>query len=88
MECCIRTLLSERAASASICPSDAARSVAQTSGENWRDLMPLAREVAVRMALAGSLRITRKQATLDPRDLGPGPIRLRLPDQEGVIDTS
>ena len=43
----ILDLLSERAAEATICPSEAARSLA---ANDWRPLMPRVREVAIELA--------------------------------------
>ncbi|HEY0240291.1 MAG TPA: DUF3253 domain-containing protein, partial [Friedmanniella sp.] len=40
-------LLAGRAATSTICPSDAARAV---GGTGWRSAMPLARDVAARLA--------------------------------------
>lgn len=79
IESTILALLQERAAGASICPSDAARAVAEKNHKDWRDLMNSAREVAVRMTRAGRLKITRGTEILDPDALGRGPVRLRLP---------
>ena len=66
----IRSLLRQRNGS-TICPSDAARII---GSENWRDLMPLVREVAGELADQGQVRITQKgqAAAADAR----GPIRL------------
>lgn len=77
IERCIVALLNDRAATASVCPSEVARAVGDERGENWRDLMSATRDVAVRMALSGRLLITRNGQRLDARDLGRGPIRLR-----------
>lgn len=52
----IRALLRRREGT-TICPSDAARVV---GGENWRDLMPLVREVAAALSDQGEVRITQK----------------------------
>lgn len=69
----IRALLRKRGESKSICPSEAAR---VTNGENWRELMPRAREVAVKLAGEGWLVITQKGEVWHPGDAGP--IRLRM----------
>lgn len=76
---CIAALLDQRAVGASICPSEAARAVAEERAQNWGVLMGPTREVAVRMAIAGAIEITRKGALLDPHDIGRGPIRLQRP---------
>ena len=74
----ILDLLSRRAPTASICPSDVARALGDSEAQ-WRALMPLVREVAAGMARAGRLRITRGATLLAPDELGRGPIRLRRP---------
>ncbi|WP_226346896.1 DUF3253 domain-containing protein [Agilicoccus flavus] len=67
----IRTLLRHRESS-TICPSDAARIV---GGEEWRDLMPIAREVAADLAGDGVVRVLSKGEEVDPA-AARGPIRL------------
>ena len=69
-------LLAARAADASICPSDVARALHDDEAA-WRALMPRVRDVALRLARAQRLRITRGDTTLDPAAPGHGPIRLR-----------
>jgi hypothetical protein len=70
----IDALLGERRNGASICPSEVAR---RLSPEDWRPLMPTVREVALRMAQAGRIRITRRGDAVDPWSCLKGPIRLR-----------
>jgi hypothetical protein len=70
----IRTLLSARARDASICPSDAARSV---GGDDWRELMEPARRAARRMVAAGEVEITQRGHPVDP-STAKGPIRIRF----------
>ncbi|ROR72611.1 DUF3253 domain-containing protein [Bogoriella caseilytica] len=70
----VRALLRKREGS-TICPSDAARIV---GGENWRELMPLAREVAGDLAGTEEVRITQRgdEVSADasgPIRLAPGP---------------
>ena len=78
IEATIFALLEQRAPSASVCPSDVARALkAEESG--WRGLMPAVRAIAIDLARAGRLRITRGTDVLDPENLGRGPIRLRRP---------
>lgn len=84
----IASLLAQRRADASICPSEVARRLRPA---DWRDLMPAVRRVAVDLARAGRLRITQGSATVDvaPADPAPHPrgdpatlrgaIRLRRP---------
>lgn len=69
----IRELLAERAASSSICPSDAARRV---GGDEWRDLMEPARRAARRLVADGEVEITQGGAVVDP-STAKGPIRIR-----------
>lgn len=67
----IRTLLRHRDGS-TICPSDAAR---VAGGDDWRDLMPLARDVAFELAAEGVVLVQQKGATVDIDEIK-GPIRL------------
>lgn len=73
LEASIRSLLSERAMDATICPSEAARAV---GGEDWRDLMEPAREAARRLVAAGEIVITQQGHVVDP-STAKRPIRLR-----------
>ena len=78
-----RSLLSHRAPDRSICPSDVARAV---GGEQWRDLMEPARQVARALAEQGAVRITQGAAELDPAQPWKGPVRIRsasAPDAAG-----
>lgn len=56
IERAIRTLLRERAAGKSICPSEVARALAP---DDWRPLMPRLREVAARLASSGEQKAER-----------------------------
>jgi hypothetical protein len=69
----MRALAEHRGPDGSTCPSDAARAVA----ENWRDLMPEAREVARELANDGHVHITQRGEVLDPNGDWRGPIRVR-----------
>jgi hypothetical protein len=64
----------ERGPAKTICPSDAARAV---GGEQWRDLMDDARDIARELARAGDVEITQKGDVLDPDATWRGPIRIR-----------
>ena len=76
----IMRLLSRRAATASICPSEVARSL-QSDEAAWRALMPQVREVAAVMRDAARLRITRGGVDVPSDELHRGAIRLaRGPD--------
>lgn len=68
----MRTLLRHRGEGRTICPSDAARVV---GGEDWRDLMPVAREVAGELTAAGVVVVTQKGETVDVATAR-GPVRL------------
>jgi uncharacterized protein DUF3253 len=71
----ILDLARQRGASSSICPSDAARAI---GGDDWRDLMDQARDVARELAKAGDVEITQKGSVLDPGATWHGPIRIRV----------
>ncbi len=66
-------LLDARAASATICPSEAARAV---GGESWRELMEPARAAARRLVARGEVVITQGGAVVDP-STAKGPVRVR-----------
>jgi hypothetical protein len=70
-------LLDGRRASASICPSEAARLVARDLHCEWRDLMRPVRYVAQRMVESGELEILQSGRRVEI-DQARGPIRLRL----------
>src|ERR1700712_5627980 len=78
----ILKLLKERGAGKTICPSDAARTIAG-SGElshdraAWEPLMEPARAAARRLVAAGSIVITQGGHVVDP-STAKGAIRLRL----------
>lgn len=74
LESAILDLLAQRAASSSICPSDAARVVG--SADDWRELMEPARRAARRLVAAGEVEITQKGSVVDPSTAA-GPIRIR-----------
>jgi hypothetical protein len=74
LEATILDLLAERARGASICPSEAARSVA---GSDWRPLMERARRAARRLVVADRVEITQGGRVVDP-STARGPIRIRL----------
>jgi hypothetical protein len=73
LEAAILELLEQRAAGATICPSEAARWVAT----DWRPLLEPARQAARRLVAAGRLEITQRGRPVDP-STARGPIRLRL----------
>ncbi|KJV32494.1 DUF3253 domain-containing protein [Luteibacter yeojuensis] len=69
-------LLRQRAATASICPSDVARQVAGDTTE-WRSLMQPVRDEAAKLALRGVINITQGERQLDPGAVNEGAVRLR-----------
>jgi hypothetical protein len=71
----ILALLEQRAADASICPSDAARQVAGAG--DWRAQMEPVRMAARRLQRDGRIDITQQGRPVDP-DTAKGPVRLRL----------
>ncbi|PRZ14915.1 DUF3253 domain-containing protein [Nesterenkonia sandarakina] len=73
MERAILDLLAQRAETATICPSEAARAVA---GDDWRDQMDAARSAAQRLVAAGSVDITQRGVVVDLATAR-GPIRIR-----------
>lgn len=73
LEAKILELLGQRAATSTICPSEAARAV---GGEEWRDLMEPARRAARRLVAGGEVTITQRGVPVDP-STAKGPIRIR-----------
>jgi hypothetical protein len=73
LERTVLDLLAQRAAGATICPSEAARAV---GGEDWRPLMEPARAAARRLVAAGAVEITQAGHPVDP-STARGPIRIR-----------
>jgi hypothetical protein len=72
LEAAIEALLGQRAAGATICPSEAARAVAT----DWEPLMERARMAARRLVAAGTAVITQRGVVVDP-STAKGPIRVR-----------
>ncbi|MGX5716502.1 DUF3253 domain-containing protein [Arthrobacter sp. MAHUQ-56] len=73
LEATILGLLASRAASATICPSDAARAA---GGDDWRGLMEPVRQAARRLVEAGEVQVTQGGSAVDPATAR-GPIRIR-----------
>jgi hypothetical protein len=73
LEKAIHDLLDQRAPTATICPSEAARAV---GGDAWRDLMEPARRAARRLHARGDVVITQQGKPVDP-STARGPIRIR-----------
>ncbi|MFF7239996.1 DUF3253 domain-containing protein [Streptomyces collinus] len=76
LERVIMDLLERRAATASICPSDAAREAYEGDGEGWRDLMEPARRAAWRLVAAGEVEVTRAGRPVTEAEAH-GPVRIR-----------
>lgn len=80
----ILDLLGERAAGATICPSEAARAVhasrkSEGPDDGWRALMDLARRAARRLVGEGRVGVTQRGEVVDPESAR-GPIRIRRVD--------
>nr|WP_236007499.1 DUF3253 domain-containing protein [Nakamurella leprariae] len=73
LEATILELLGQRAAGATICPSEAARAV---GGHDWRKQMEPARQAARRLVAAGEVEVTQGGRVVDP-STATGPIRIR-----------
>ena len=76
LERAVLALLDQRAPGATICPSEAARSV---GGEGWRSLMKPARAAAGRLVTRGEVEITQRGRVVDGASAR-GPIRIRRVD--------
>ncbi len=71
----IERLVAQRGPGRTICPSEAARSLAP---EAWRPLLGPVREAAARLALAGRVGVFRKGKPVAPDEMR-GVLRLGLP---------
>lgn len=78
----ILQLLDDRPGGASICPSEAARTVAGDDPGAWRSLMEPARAAARRLVAAGEVEITQGSRVVDP-SVARGPIRVRRVRRRG-----
>ncbi|MFJ3224883.1 DUF3253 domain-containing protein [Streptomyces sp. NPDC086783] len=76
LERAILDLLERRRPTATICPSDAARTVYEGDDDGWRELMEPARRAARRLVEAGEVEITQAGRPVDP-ETARGPIRIR-----------
>lgn len=79
LERTILSLLDQRAPTATICPSDAARAIG--AKDRWRDLMEPARQAASRLADEGRVEITQGGRVVDLATAR-GPIRIRRVRQD------
>lgn len=75
----ILLLCEQRGAGKTICPSEAARSLAP-EGASWRDLMPEVRRVATVLKAEGRIVITKRGNPVDDPETA-GAIRLGLPQR-------
>jgi hypothetical protein len=73
LEQAILELLGNRAASATICPSEATRTV---MADDWRDHLERTRRAARRLVAQGRIEIVQNGRIVDP-SRAKGPIRLR-----------
>ena len=73
LERTIGTLLDQRRAGTTICPSEAARAL---EPDGWRELMPAARAAAGRLAAAGEVEVTQRGEVVDVATAR-GPVRIR-----------
>jgi hypothetical protein len=73
LEAATLDLLAARSGGATICPSEAARTV---DPDGWRDLMEPARAAARRLVAKGEVEITQGGRVVDPSTTK-GPIRIR-----------
>ncbi|WP_454606781.1 DUF3253 domain-containing protein [Streptomyces tendae] len=76
LEQAILGLLEHRAATSSICPSDAAREVHDGDDEGWRALMEPARRAAWRLVAAGKVEVTQGGRPVKESEAR-GPLRIR-----------
>ncbi len=75
----ITALLEARAVGATVCPSDAARLVADergADGDGWRELIEPTRAAARRLVAAGEVEIVQRGRVVDA-STAKGPIRIR-----------
>lgn len=76
VEAAVLALLEERQPSATLCPSEVARTLAP---QQWRPLMPQVRAVVVAMAARGSVEVRQGGRSVDPTRPLRGPIRIGRP---------
>lgn len=74
----ILSLVRERGSEKTICPSEAARSLAGSDPDQWGAMMPHVRKVAISLAREGRVVIYQKGKAIAPDDLK-GVYRIGLP---------
>jgi hypothetical protein len=77
LEQVIMDLLERRAATSSICPSDAAREAYEGDDEGWRALMEPSRRAAWRLAATRKAEVTQAGRPVTETEAR-GPIRIRI----------
>ncbi len=77
MQARVLDLLYQRGRGGSICPSEAARSLAGEIGVNWHALMRLVRSVASGLSHVGRIEVCQHGRSVDINEAR-GPVRLRL----------
>lgn len=75
------SLVAERGAGKTICPSEVARALGGDHPDGWGPLMKPVRKVAVALAHEGRIAIRRKGRKVDPDDFR-GVYRLSLPGED------
>ena len=80
LEEAILGLLADRAAGATICPSEAARAV---DAEGWRDILEATREAGRRLVASGEVVFVQGGRIVDP-SRAKGPVRIRKAGNGGV----
>lgn len=72
----ILSLLADRAADATLCPSEVARALArENAGEEWRKAMPVIHEAVDRLLRNGAVRLSWKGQRMETRS---GPYRIAV----------
>ncbi|WNG85296.1 DUF3253 domain-containing protein [Mycobacterium sp. ITM-2016-00317] len=71
----ILALAAHRGPDSSTCPSDATRAV---GGQDWRELMADARDLARELARCGAVEISQRGRVLNPEQDWRGPIRISV----------
>lgn len=77
---CLLDKVQQRGLEKTICPSEAAKDL---GGEEWRELMPVVRQVGALLAEEGMIVATQRGQVVDPI-VAKGPIRYRI-TQQGML---
>ena len=73
-------IVSQRGSDASACPSEVARLLRPVG---WRELMPIVRQIAAKLAQNERLEITQRGLKIAPLEPFKGPIRIRMVKRSG-----